>query len=83
MVYDKEFIIKTKFEDFKKRLEKLEISYGDLLNFTETLLDENVIDFATFEIINELMYRIFIVGNREKFFIEALTLSFEKVWENV
>lgn len=83
MVYDKEFIIKTKFEDFKKRLEKFEISYGDLLNFTETLLDENVIDFATFEIINELMYRIFIVGNREKFFIEALTLSFEKVWENV
>ncbi len=83
MVYGKEFIIKTKFEDFKKRLENFEVGYGDLLEFTETLLDENVIDFATFEIINELMYRIFIVGNREKFFIEALTLSFEKVWENV
>ena len=83
MVYGKEFIIKTRFDDFKKRLENFEISYGDLLEFTETLLDENVIDFATFEIINELMYRIFIVGNREKFFIEALTLSFEKVWENV
>lgn len=83
MVYDKEFIIKTKFEKFKKRLENFEVSYGDLLEFTDTLLDENVIDFATFEVINELMYRIFIVGNREKFFIEALTLSFKKVWENV
>lgn len=83
MVYDKEFIIKTMFEKFKKRLENFEIDYGDLLNFTETLLDENVIDFATFEIINELMYRIFIVGERDKFFIETLVFSFEKVWENV
>lgn len=83
MVYDKEFIIKTMFEKFKKRLENFEIDYGDLLNFTETLLDENVIDFATFEIINELMYRIFILGDRDKFFIETLVLSFEKVWENV
>lgn len=83
MVYDKEFIIKTMFEKFKKRLENFEIDYGDLLNFTETLLDENVIDFATFEIINELMYRIFILGDRDKFFVETLVLSFEKVWENV
>lgn len=83
MVYGKEFIIKTKFEGFKKRLENFEVGYGDLLDFTETLLDENVIDFATFEIINELMYRIFIVGERDKFFIETLIFSFEKVWENV
>lgn len=83
MVYGKEFIIKTSFGDFKKRLENFEIDYGDLLEFTETLLDENVIDFATFEIINELMYRIFILGDRDKFFIETLVLSFEKVWENV
>lgn len=83
MVYGKEFIIKTKFEVFKKWLEDFEVGYGDLLEFTETLLDENVIDFATFEIINELMYRIFIVGERDEFFIETLILSFEKVWENV
>lgn len=83
MVYGKEFIIKTKFEVFKKCLENFEVGYGDLLEFTETLLDENVIDFATFEIINELLYRIFIVGERDKFFIETLILSFEKVWENV
>lgn len=83
MVYGKEFIIKTRFEDFKKRLENFGVGYGDLLEFTETLLDESVIDFATFEIINELMYRIFIVGERDKFFIETLVLSFEKAWENV
>lgn len=83
MVYGKEFIIKTRFEDFKKRLENFEVNYGDLLEFTETLLDENVIDFATFEIINELMYRIFIVGDRDSFFIETLVISFEKVWKNV
>lgn len=83
MVYGKDYIAKTSFDDFKKKLENYEMSYGDLLDFTETLIDENVIDFATFEIINELMYRIFIVGERDKFFVETLVLSFEKVWENV
>lgn len=83
MVYGKDYITKTSFGDFKKKLENYEMSYGDLLDFTETLIDENVIDFATFEIINELMYRIFIVGERDKFFVETLVLSFEKVWENV